>query len=150
MILAAMLLVFAAPDCVAIGDSLALGVATAINARVRGTGCRIDARRGAPASVVRRSLPPVSADVAIVSAGANDAASPTLLADLRIIRSRISARQVIWIIPSDVRAAAAARAVCRENADTGVALSRFRRSDGVHPSDYDAVARHAFQITTCE
>lgn len=150
MILAMMGFVLATPDCVAIGDSLALGVASAINARVRGTSCRIDARKGVPASLVRRSLSPVSADVAIVSAGANDAASPTLTEDLREIRRRVSARQVIWIIPTDARAATAARRVCREYADVGVALSRFRRPDGVHPADYDAVTRHAFQITTCE
>jgi hypothetical protein len=140
----------ATKDCVVVGDSLALGIGTAINAHVQGTSCRISARRGAPASGIRRTTGPVSADVAIVSAGANDAASTTLRSDLQAIRRGIRARKVIWMIPTDPRAAAAVRQACRIWGDVGVDLSRHPTRDGVHPKDYWAVARHAFRIAECE
>lgn len=139
----------ATEDCVAIGDSLAVGVATAINRQVVGTSCRIAARRGEPASRIRRTMRPVLADVAIVSAGANDAASPTLTQDRQGIRSMIRARQVIWILPKDRRAAAAARLACLQAGDVGVDLLRYASDDGIHPRDYLAVARQAFLSTTC-
>lgn len=147
MLLAALL---ATEDCVAVGDSLALGVGQAINRQVVGTSCRIAARRGEPASRIRRTLAPFTADVAIVSAGANDAASATLVGDLTDIRSRIRARQVIWLMPRDRRAAAAARAVCGRMGDVGVDLLLYASEDGVHPRDYAAVSRQAFRTTTCE
>lgn len=143
-------LAFGTEDCVAVGDSLALGMATAINARVRGTSCRIAARRGAPASRIARDMQVVRADVIVLSAGANDAASPSLLQDLTAIRRRAIARQIIWVMPRHPRAAAAVRATCLYHGDVSVNLARFRTGDGIHPSDYDQVARAAFQATSCQ
>jgi hypothetical protein len=94
-------------------------------------------------------MEPVVADVAIVSAGANDAASATLTRDLRIIRAAIRARQVIWLMPRDRRAAAAARTVCLQMGDVGVDLLRYASDDGIHPRDYRSVSRQAFRATTC-
>jgi len=136
-------------DCVVVGDSLAAGVGTAINRQVTGTSCRIAARREEPASRIRRTMEPVVADVAIVSAGANDAASPTLAQDIRIIRSMIRARQVIWLLPRNRRAAAAARAVCLRTGDVAVDLIGYVSDDGIHPRDYRPVSRQAFRTTTC-
>jgi len=92
---------------------------------------------------------PVLANVAIVSAGANDAASPTLTQNLQGIRSMIRARQVIWILPKDRRAAAAARLVCLQAGDIGVDLFRYASDDGIHPRNYRSVSRQAFRATTC-
>jgi len=143
-------LAFGTEDCVAVGDSLAVGMAMAINARVRGTSCRIAARKGAPASRIARTMSIVRADVILLSAGANDAASPSLMQDLAVIRARAMARQIIWVMPRHPRAAAAVRATCRYHGDVSVDLARFRTGDGIHPSDYDQVARAAFHATTCQ
>lgn len=149
MIAMLMAAALATEDCVVVGDSLAVGVGEAVNRQVTGTSCRIAARRGEPASRIRRTMGPVDADVAIVSAGANDAASPTLTYDLQAIRSSIRARQVIWLLPKDRRAAAAARAVCLQAGDVAVDLLGYASDDGIHPRDYRLVSRQAFRTMTC-
>lgn len=67
-----MLLVMAAAltslDCVAVGDSLALGVGTAINSQARRPRCRIAATKGEPASRMARTLASTHADVVVLSA----------------------------------------------------------------------------------
>jgi hypothetical protein len=138
-------------DCVVIGDSLALGIGTMVNAHVRGAQCRIAARKGDPSTEILRKARPVVADVAVVSAGANDPADPALPSNLYYIRRSIRARQVIWVIPRDPRAAGAVRQACRSWRDVGVDLARYpSRADGVHPQDYWTVARAAFRSTSCE
>ena len=79
--------------CAIIGDSLAVGVATAAHE------CMSQARVGITSAAFLRELAhPVSADLVVISLGANDG-RPDYKA-LVAIRKLITAQRVIWLVPA--------------------------------------------------
>lgn len=121
-------------DCIAIGDSIAVGVGQAAH-------CSINAKVGASSSYIADHVVSSSRDVAVISAGSNDPSNPKLRTNLDKIRSKITAKRVVWILPYDRKAAAVVKAVAVQHGDGYVDLSGFKTRDGVHPSSYRSVAR---------
>lgn len=121
-------------DCIAIGDSIAVGIGQAAH-------CSINAKVGASSSYVADHVVSSSRDVAVISAGSNDPSNPKLRTNLDRIRSKIVAKRVVWILPYDRKAAAVVKAVAVQHGDGYIDLSGFKTRDGVHPSSYQSVAR---------
>lgn len=121
-------------DCIAIGDSIAVGVGQAAH-------CTINAKVGASSSYIADHIVSSSKEVAVISAGSNDPSNPKLRTNLDRIRSKITAKRVVWILPYDRKAAAVVKAVAVQHGDGYVDLSGFKTRDGVHPSSYRSVAR---------
>jgi hypothetical protein len=79
--------------CQVIGDSLAVGVAAAAIT------CGSDATVGiSTRSFARYRIHPISADTVVISLGAND--SQPDYASLVQVRKSVTARRVIWLLPS--------------------------------------------------
>lgn len=125
--------------CTIIGDSLAVGIAEHLRR------CRRNARVGLPSDQIARRTRPTPRSIVVISAGSNDAASPDLAGNLRRIRRRSMGSRIVWIAPTDPRAARIVAQVAAEHEDAVVqARSVPLGHDGVHPRDYarlaDAVA----------
>jgi hypothetical protein len=85
--------------CLILGDSLALGIAVALNASA-GHVCDFRARQGAStADIAKMYVAEQSYHLIIVSAGSNDRKNADLLNDLRTLRDRLAGRRVVWIYP---------------------------------------------------
>lgn len=121
-------------DCIAIGDSIAVGIGQAAH-------CTINARVSASSSYIADHVITSNKDIAIISAGSNDPNNPKLRTNLDRIRSKINAKRVIWILPYNRKAAAAVKAVAVQFGDGYIDLASFKTQDGVHPSSYRSVAR---------
>ena len=84
--------------CFVLGDSIGVGVAAALPA------CHADARVGVSSTgFVRTMLHHVSADLVVVSLGANDSPAGTGRATvpaLRRVRAELAARRVVWLVPN--------------------------------------------------
>lgn len=120
--------------CAAIGDSLAVGSAQALDAS--GVRCAVSARVGARSSEILASMPQrVEAGSVILSAGVNDGGAPDTAANLRAIRARISAPSVIWLVPRRSPARGVVAEVCAEARDRAVDLAPFVGPDGIHPAN---------------
>lgn len=121
-------------DCVAIGDSIAVGIGQAAH-------CTINAKVGASSSYVAGLDVAAGKDVAVISVGSNDPTNPKLRSNLDRIRSKVTAKRVIWVLPYNRKAAAVVKAVAVQHGDGYIDLSAFKTRDGVHPSSYGSVAR---------
>jgi hypothetical protein len=121
-------------DCVAVGDSIAVGIGQAAH-------CSINAKVGASSSYIAQHTYSSDKGVAVISAGSNDPDNPKLMSNLHAVRAKIKARRVVWILPYNRKAAEAARAVAVQHGDAYIDLRGFRTRDGVHPSSYSAVAK---------
>lgn len=121
-------------DCIAIGDSIAVGIGQAAH-------CTINAKVGASSSYIAGHVISSNKKVAVISAGSNDPNNPRLRTNLDRIRSKVAAKRIIWILPYDRKAAAAVKAVAVQHGDGYIDLSAFKTRDGVHPSSYSSVAR---------
>ncbi len=122
-------------DCVAVGDSIAVGVGQAAH-------CSINAKVGASSSYIANHVVASNKSVAIVSAGSNDPTNPHLRSNLIKIRSKLNSDRVVWILPYDRRAAKIVRSVAITFGDGYIDLSGFDTRDRVHPSSYSAVAKN--------
>jgi hypothetical protein len=121
-------------DCVAIGDSIAVGLAQA-------TKCRDMAAVGRTAFQQAATIKDLKTGLAIISLGSNSPTDPNLYVDMRYVRSKIKAERVVWIVPYHRNAAEAVRRVARTNGDGVVELSDYKSNDKVHPASYAAVAK---------
>jgi uncharacterized protein with von Willebrand factor type A (vWA) domain len=121
-------------ECIAIGDSIAVGVGQAAH-------CKINAKVGASSSYVADHTISSNKSVAVISAGSNDPHNPRLRTNLDRIRSKITAKRVIWILPYNRKAAAVVQAAAVQYGDGYIDLAAFKTRDGVHPSSYGSVAR---------
>lgn len=121
-------------DCIAIGDSIAVGIGQAAH-------CTINAKVGASSSYIADHVVASNKSVAVISAGSNDPTNPKLRTNLDEIRSKVTAKRVIWILPYNRKAAAVVKAVAVQHGDGYIDLSAFKTRDGVHPSSYGSVAR---------
>lgn len=126
--------------CLFFGDSTAVGTAQAFN-RAAATPCAVIARTGArPEDMARWAAPAVPIGTAVVAAGSNSPASPSLAADLSRIRSGLRARRVIWLLPYDRGAAAIVERVAMSHRDYVLDLAELPSGDRLHPHSYAGIA----------
>ncbi len=121
-------------DCVAIGDSIAVGLAQAAK-------CRDMAAVGRTAFQQAAIIKDTKTGLAIISLGSNMPTDPNLYVDMRYIRTKVKAERVVWIVPYHRHAAEAVRRVAWINGDGVVELNEFKTNDKVHPANYQAVAK---------
>jgi len=154
----------AAPRTVVVGDSIALGVGSALLRRQGSTPIYLEGQKhltqtNAQMSVeatVGLSTPQIlyqikqsanlhHAELAVISAGTNDmvgasANSPQgverLSQNLRQIRATLNATQNVWILPYDSKARELVGNVAQEFGDKTVDLSQFAKADRFHPKNY--------------
>lgn len=118
-------------DCVAVGDSIAVGTGQAM-------GCEVRAHVGWSSSKIVNLANGVKAELCVISAGSNDPNNPKLLLNLKTIRGKIDCVKVVWIQPINKKAATAVRNAKR-NGDSLVTFSPSK--DNVHPKNYNALAK---------
>lgn len=121
-------------SCLLAGDSIAKGIGPHLPE------CVVTAKTGTPTSMMPAMIPNREWDSAILSAGSNDARAPDLVVRMVRLRKTVRARHVVWILPYDRRAASVVSVVARHNHDLVIDLARFPSKDGIHPSDYGAIA----------
>jgi hypothetical protein len=115
-------------DCIAIGDSIAVGTGRAM-------GCEIRAHVGWPSGKIVNLANGVKQEICIISAGSNDPKNPKLLLNLKTIRGKIDCVKVIWILPVNSKAASSVRSAAKNDC-----VVRFTPSkDNVHPKSYKKV-----------
>jgi len=117
--------------CLSLGDSLAVGVGQQM------PNCRVEAEVGITSSryVVEHRFPHY-ADRVVISLGVNDGVGTNTLENLARVRSAVSARSVIWLLPyghTDVRNAI--MAIAHRYGDRTIDTSPFVGSDKLHPSE---------------
>jgi len=132
---------------VVVGDSLAVGTGGQI------PGATVDAKVGINSSVILDRIDSnknvKGADLAIVSAGANDgygvsgknANSSKTQSNLAAIRKSLGAKKYVWILPFNRNAAKDIKAEVGSDATVDLADVATPSKDGVHPSSYAPVAR---------
>lgn len=139
-----------ASKVVVVGDSLAVGTGSKIPGAVVDAKVGINSKAVLEKATSNKNLQ--GADVAVISAGANDGAgasgnnpsSPNTISNLQGIRSALKAKKYVWILPynksvaNDIKSAASP-------GDEFVDLSKTvdASKDKVHPSNYAPVAKSA-------
>ena len=115
--------------CAILGDSIAVGTGMAAPA------CRMSAQVGISSrSFARERVDQVAADTVVISLGANDNPSGIGAVEaMETVRSRVTARRVIWLLPS-CGARASAVEVARRHGDATVDAAPFAGADGIHPT----------------
>jgi hypothetical protein len=121
------------PKCYIVGDSIALGTATAegLPAKYK-PDCEVDAKIGIPSSaIIERAH---DAQLVVISAGSNDPTNPELVKNLEAIRV-VATQNVLWIIPAvSPVAAAAVKKVAADHGDDTIAFTPG--PDHTHPHTY--------------
>jgi lysophospholipase L1-like esterase len=117
--------------CLSLGDSLAVGVGQQLPQ------CRVEAEVGITSSryLIEHRLPHF-ADRVVISLGVNDAAGTNTLENLARVRSAVSARSVIWLLPFGHPAARVAiQTIARRFGDRTIDTGPFVGGDKLHPTD---------------
>ena len=135
---------------VVVGDSLAVGTGSQIPNAV------VDAKVGINSSAVlskaQNDKQLQNADVAIISAGANDGAgasgknpnSQQTIANLEAIRKSLNAKKYVWILPYNRSVAQDIMQVVKPGDEVvDLAKTTTPSKDGIHPSSYTPVAKDA-------
>lgn len=117
-------------DCVAIGDSIAVGVS-------RPLGCETRAYVGWPSNKIINLASGRYHATCIISAGSNDPNNPHLRINLKKIRDRAKCSSYVWIQPT--------MSVAKEYGD--VVISFTPSKDRVHPRSYSELAKKVLTIT---
>lgn len=127
-------------ECLILGDSIGVGTAKAINARY-GLRCDVMAvERVSAGQILAWRKPAKAYGTAILAVGSNDAPGRTLERRLAMIRTGISTRRVIWLLPYSRPVAYAVNSVALIFGDETLDLKRFPTRDKVHPVHYRDVA----------
>lgn len=127
------------PLCLILGDSTAVGTADALASQ--GLRCAVHARVGASSSeTVRTFSGNAPVERAVIGLGSNDPRNPQLVRNLFALRRRLSAAQVIWLVPYEPTAANATIAVAKAFGDNVLRLDNIKTQDRVHPVSYRQVA----------
>lgn len=121
-------------DTVCLGDSIAVGLSSFLR-------CTPMAQVGRNSTQQLALIQPINAKTVVISLGSNDPYNDNLAANLERIRSQITARTVIWIIPYNNRAGLAVRRVAGSFRDGLLDLHNFSTRDGVHPRSYQTLAK---------
>jgi hypothetical protein len=135
---------------VVVGDSLAVGTGSQIPNAI------VDAKVGINSSAIlskaQNDKQLQNADVAIISAGANDGAgasgknpnSQKTIANLEAIRSALKAKKYVWILPYNRSVAQDIMSVVKTGDEVvDLAKTTTPSKDGLHPSSYAPVAKDA-------
>lgn len=135
---------------VVVGDSLAVGTGSQIPNAI------VDAKVGINSSAIlskaQNDKQLQNADVAIISAGANDGAgtsgknpnSQKTIANLEAIRSSLNAKKYVWILPYNRSVAQDIMSVVKPGDEVvDLAKTTTPSKDGLHPSSYAPVAKDA-------
>jgi hypothetical protein len=132
---------------VVVGDSLAVGTGSQMKSAI------VDAKVGINSSTILEKVTSnkelKGADVAIISAGANDGAgkdgknpnSAKTVSNLKGIRDTLDAKKYIWILPYNRSVAKDILSVAGSDQVIDLAKTVEAGKDGVHPSSYAPVAR---------
>ena len=117
-------------ECAVLGDSIAVGIA-----RLRNT-CQAHAVVGITSDAyVSRFQNGVRAGHALISLGSNDGSDSRSETAMRLLRSRITADQVTWLLSANnQRTADLARKIAREHGDRVLEVRPVVGPDGVHPT----------------
>lgn len=117
--------------CLSLGDSLAVGVGQKLPE------CRVEAEVGiTSARFVTERLSPARADRVVISLGVNDGASAHTLENLARVRSAVTARSVVWLLPFEHDAARRAiQATAARFGDRTIDTSPYVGDDRLHPTD---------------
>ena len=117
-------------DCIAVGDSIAVGTGQAMH-------CTVRAHVGWSSSKIVTLSNGVKAELCIISAGSNDPKNPKLIVNLKKIRNNLDCNKVVWIKPINSTAANAVSAAKKGN-DSVVSFTPSK--DKVHPKSYSTLA----------
>jgi hypothetical protein len=117
-------------DCIAVGDSIAVGTGQAMH-------CTVRAHVGWSSSKIVTLSNGVKAELCIISAGSNDPKNPKLIVNLKKIRNNLDCNKVVWIKPINPTAANAVLAAKKGN-DSVVSFTPSK--DKVHPKSYSTLA----------
>ena len=119
-------------DCVAIGDSIAVGTGKEL-------GCEIRAYIGAPSSRIVSMAHGNYRAVCVLSAGSNDPLNPKLSINLREIREKAKCSSYKWIVPINKNAAAMVKQVADSYGDETITFTPSK--DNVHPLNYNEIVK---------
>ena len=118
--------------CVVIGDSIAVGVGQ------NRPDCTTVAQVGINSGRFVAQLLPrgrMDVDQAVISLGVNDGEGLDTLGNLRAVRSRVSARQVVWLLPNlKPQVREMIRVVAEENGDRLIDTRGEVGRDHLHPT----------------
>lgn len=120
-------------ECMAIGDSIAVGLSWV-------THCKQVAQVGRTTAKQAAIVTKLKTGTAVISLGSNDPMNPNLVRDLRTVRAAVEASFVVWIVPYHRNAATAVRAVARAYGDGIIELRNYPSWDWVHPQNYADIA----------
>lgn len=127
-------------ECLFLGDSLAVGTAQFTNARLARP-CTVVAAEGATAKKILAWRKPARRfGVTVIAIGSNDMPDGLLSERLIRIRSSISSRRVIWILPYSRPRSYVVSSVAVSFRDETLDMLRFPSHDGLHPKRYQDVA----------
>jgi hypothetical protein len=122
-------------DCIAIGDSIAVGTGKALS-------CEVRAHVGWPSSKIINLANGAKAELCIISAGSNDPNNPKLLLNLKTIRGKIDCVKVVWILPVNPKASS----TVRKAAAGDKVVSFTPGKDNVHPKNYNVLAKKCLSL----
>jgi hypothetical protein len=135
---------------VVVGDSLAVGTGSQTPNAI------VDAKVGINSSAIlskaQNNKELQNADVAIISAGANDGAGATgknpnsqkTIANLEAIRNALNAKKYVWILPYNRSVAQDIMSAVKPGDEVvDLAKTTTPSKDGLHPSSYAPVAKDA-------
>lgn len=116
--------------CLSLGDSLAVGVGQQL------PDCRVEAEVGiTSARYVTERLSPHRADRVVISLGVNDGTGANTLENLARVRSAVTARTVIWLLPfGHADARVAIQTIARRFGDRIIDTSPYVGGDKLHPT----------------
>lgn len=118
-------------DCVAIGDSITVGVSPRL-------GCETRAVVGYPSGKIINLAGGKYHAICIFSAGSNDAKNPQLINNLQKIRDASNCSVRVWIRPIHSIPNQANKIIAERNGDLSVTFVPSR--DRVHPRSYVELA----------
>lgn len=118
-------------DCIAIGDSIAVGIAQV-------SLCENHASKGKSSHYIAAHYS-ANGDLCIISAGSNDPNNKNLFDNLIRIRYNNKCKRYVWVLPQNKRAASIVRKVAFMNGDAIVTFEAG--NDGVHPKSYTTLAK---------
>jgi len=127
-------------DCVAIGDSIALGVGTTPPLT-----CEIRAAVGLTSSKIVNLANGKFHVYCVISAGSNDPTSSKLTSNLTMIRNQSVCKFYVWVLPVNASASKTVSNIANQFHDKTVTF--VPGPDNIHPANYTTLAGSILSIT---
>ena len=125
-------------DCVAIGDSIAVGVATPL-------ACEVRAAVGLTSSRIVQLANGKYHQYCVISAGSNDPTSSKLAQNLTMIRNQSVCKFYVWVLPVNKQASETVAKTAYHFHDMTVTI--VPGQDNVHPASYNDLAGAVLEVT---